>query len=130
MNLRVADHIAWAAETGTDRRPGAVDHRLDAARSVQEYGQQIVEGHAGDVRRLEGHRVLDRDTLVKEAVAAQAVAGERGHAVRHEECRVTVLSRTRHPGRLAWHLVRVAAVPAVAPPIRKNTSSIETGSLA
>src|ERR1700733_12941040 len=105
--LRVGHDVARAAEAGTHGRAGPVDHRFDAARPVQEDGQQVVELDAGRVRRLERHRVLDRHPLVEVGVAAHPVTLERRDAARHVERRVAVLGGTGHPRRLAGHLVGV-----------------------
>src|ERR1700678_745108 len=103
----VGHHVAWAAEAGADGRARAVDDRFDAARSVQEHSEQVMELNARSIGCLERHRVLDRHALVEVAVAAHSVALERGDAVGDVEGRIAVLGRTRHPGRLARHLVGV-----------------------
>src|SRR5579859_2271360 len=87
--LRVGDDVAWAAEAGVHGLAGAVDDRLDAAGAVEEHGQDVVEPDAGGIRRLEGHGVLDGHPLIEIGVAAHAIAGERGHAGRDVEGRVT-----------------------------------------
>src|SRR6266851_2636764 len=97
----VAHHVAWAWLRLGYRRARAVDHGVDAARCVEEAGQDVVKldaESAGDLERLRGE---DGHPLVEEAVAGHPVALERLGVPGDLERRVAVGRAVGHPGRLA-----------------------------
>src|SRR5690349_3146250 len=62
-----------------DRCAHTVHHRVDAAGTVEEHREQVVQLHTRGPWHLEGLGLVDVQALVEEAVAAHPVAGEAAH---------------------------------------------------
>src|ERR1019366_3885393 len=86
----IAHHITWAWRSLGYRCARRVHHVIDAARPVEEAGQQVTELDAGSVRHLERGRGLDRHSPIEVAVAAHPVPREAGDVRGDEERGVAV----------------------------------------